>query len=168
MKKLVLLLIAGILCFDVSAQSGSPVGANIVVKGGYNFLEKQPVSQLTLFGDFAFVRFAINFNYAFAQKEFDEPMRFPAFSPSLGLTYGYKNKVYFMCDAQPWGVWNETKNKVLPYERWRCSLEAGYDICLTDWLFFNISALYLIPSRQTEQERPCQNLSLMAGFGFRL
>lgn len=168
MKKLILLLFAVILGMNMSAQERSPVEASIVVKGGYNFLEKQPVAQVSLFGNFAFVRFGVSFNYAFIKTDVVDLSQLPAFSPSIGLTYGDKNVVYLMCGAQPWGVLDKETNKLLPRDRWRCSLEAGYDIRLSDRLFFNLSAFYLLPGKETETTRLCQNLSILAGLGFRL
>ena len=153
-----------IFCSNMFAQESASLDASVVFRGGYNILEKQPVTGVSLFGSVAFVRFACSFNYAFDKNN----TPFPAFSPSIGLTYGYKNEVYFMLGAQPWGVYNKKTNKMFSQDTWRMSLELGYDIPLSRSVFFNIGAYYLLPIKDTETEHYYQNLSLMTGFGFRL
>ena len=153
---------------NAHAQDYSAFYTNVTLKGGYNFLDKQPVTSVSISSEVYFLRFAFAFNYVIVPNDSFQPTRIPTVSPSIGVCYGYQNVAYLMCGAQPFGVWDKERNRMFKDDRWRISLEAGYDIRISDLVFFNISAFYLLPSNDTETEHFHQNFSLMAGIGFRL
>lgn len=167
MKKIILLFLASLLCLGAFAQARSELGGSIVLKGGYNFLEKQPVSSVCLFGDFAFLRVSFNFSYAIVPNDGFNPTPTPAFWPAIGACYGDKGVVYLMCGAVPFRVFDKEKSTMLSGSHFRVLLEFGYDVFLSKHLFLNICAHYALPAKDTEKEHFYQNLSLMGGFGFR-
>ena len=131
-------------------------------------MEKQPVVNASLVGDFYFFRFALNFNYIVAPSTGFQSKNMPSFSPAIGVTYGDRNMAYFMCGAQPSGIVDRETQKVISQDKWRITLEAGYEIRLNDLLFISIGANYFLPVKDTQTLHYYQNLSLMAGLGFHL
>jgi len=168
MKRFILLFVLGILQFNAFAQGIPELDAGIVIKGGYNFLEKQPVSSVTIFRNVAFLRFSLSYNFVVAPKSSLQPTQLPIFSPAIGLCYGEKNVVHLTCGVQPWGVFNKQSQTMTSQQQLRVSFDLGYDIRLGDRLFLSIGAYYLLPVKDTETEHFYRNLSLMAGLGFRL
>ena len=168
MKKLLLLLLAGILAFNMSAQSYFGSDASVVFKGGYNFNDKQSTTTLSFVGDFAFFRVGFNLNCVIACEDGLRTVYVPVFSPAIGLSYGERNMYYLMFGAQPRSIFGKIVHDSPPGDIFNFSLEAGCDIPLNDLLYINFSAQYWLPSQNSEIYNPYQGFNLMAGLGFYL
>ena len=168
MKKFILLLLLSILAWNASAQSYLGSDASIVLKGGYNFNAKQPTTNLSLVGDFAFVRVAFNLNYAIVQNKLLQPDYIPFFSPAIGFTYGMRSVYYLMFGTQMCGIFNNDEQKKSTTGNFCFLLETGCDIPLSNLLFFNLAVQYWLPSKNPGNNNPYQGFNLMAGLGFYL
>ncbi len=169
MKKIILFFVASMLGCGVFAQneSYSAIDATIFFKGGYNVLEKHPLYSVSFVGEIGFIRFAFelqhpdfgNYNRKITYSLF--------FSPSIGLCYGQRSIIYLMAGVQPWVSFDETADLIVDCQKWRPKLEAGCDIRLCDWLFVNLSALYIIPFKDASGYHDYRNLAFLCGLGFR-
>ncbi|MBR2299900.1 MAG: hypothetical protein IJ870_04940 [Alphaproteobacteria bacterium] len=170
MKKVILFFCCLVLSTILSAQSdvwwGDHYGS-VVLKGGYNILEKQPVGVLGIYGDIAYLRFGVELSYT-QFKNASIPIL--PFSPMIGATYGERHIFYFLLGGQPWGAVSLVgeKKRKFAVDTWHLKLETGVDFRLSDLLFLNVSAMYLVPYRNTETIQHFQNLSVMIGLGLNL
>jgi len=167
MKKIVLFLMCTLFSATVFAQanvSWYDIYGSVVLKGGCNFLEKQPIAAFDLRADIGLIRAQIESDCT--RFDGEEAVLF-AFSPSIGLAYGNKHVAYFLVGGQPWGaVFTKDNRDKRRYNEWHVKLESGVDFRLSDLLFLNVGLSYLLPRQDTETLQHDRNLSLMAGLGF--
>ncbi len=168
MKKLLflaaLIAVLGIFPSKVQAQTCDAY-SSVVLRGGYNFLEKIPTANVAFFGDFAFFRFQIEIGMVQLKKKYDVSM--PLYvSPAIGVSWGEYVTKYFLVGATPW-ISAISKNDRLVYSlnSWHCKFEGGFDIRINDFFFWNIGAVYLIPTKSTPEQQHLQNLTLLTGLG---
>lgn len=167
MKKIVLFWCALLFSTAMFAQSNVTwldVFGQVVFKGGYNLLEKQPVAAADIRADIGFIRAQVEIGYA----PFDNVQAPPIpFSPSIGLTCGDIHIFYLLVGGQPWGaLFTQDEKSKFDFETWHVRFEGGVDFRLSDLLFINVSAVYLLPHKDTETSHHYQNLSVLAGLGF--
>lgn len=168
MKKF-LLFVAGIL-LSVTMVAQEKVAwqdfySSVVFKGGYNVLEKRPVATVDFYADIGLFRAEIELGYAFGSE--DEALPMPIyFSPALGVSYGCYSIFYFLVGAQPFITKTiREQGARFSLEAWHLKLEGGVDIRLSDLFFLDLSAVYLVPRKDTETTQHFQNLSFMIGLG---
>ena len=168
MKKFVLLFISSLLSVMMFAQSNVSwydLYGSIVIKGGYNVLEKEPVAMMDIYADIGFLRAEIEVGCTYFSQH--EGRIFTYFAPAIGVTYGNRNTLYFLVGGQPYGAFTLLRDPPkLRGDEWHFKIEGGVDIRLSDLLFINLSSLYLLPRSPTECTHYYDNLAFMAGLGF--
>jgi len=66
--------------------------------------------------------------------------------------------------AMPWRKYASPKQSGYIDDIWRFKTEAGIEFRLTDLLFWNVEASYMVPPGKSDGE--CQYLALKTGIGF--
>ena len=164
MKKVLLCCLACILSMSLFAQAGILDGS-VCLKGGYNIQEKKPIAMVTVFADFAFVRFQVESGILWYEKQSSFGDFLPYMTPSIGASYGDKNTVFLLIGLQP-NVVEERAPRIKMVLQPR--IELGYDISLSKRYFISLGAFYLIPYKESETLSYHQNFSVIIGVGYRI
>lgn len=155
-------------CLPMQAQYEGN-GSSVIIRGGYNVLEKGKVYDLTFMQDFIFFRFKLETGVGtFSLSENGEEERYVSyFSPSIGLVYGERSDVYLLFGGSSWGKrLMVDEHWKLTSDAWHLKVEGGVDIGITRTMFLNLEACYFFPHFK-EPEDYFNNFCLKAGIGFR-
>ncbi len=164
MKKIIILILAMMAEATAFAQCYD-IYYNVALRGGYNLLAKQPTADMSVTCDLNIVRTKIEVGMGALPAEANQKVsRFCYVSPSLGIAFGERNVYYLLVGAMPWRKYASPQQSGYIDDIWRFKTEAGIEFRLTDLLFWNVEASYMVPPGKSDGE--CQYLALKTGIGF--
>ena len=164
MKKIIILIIAMMVEAVAFAQCYD-IYYNTALRGGYNLLAKQPTADVSVTCDINVIRTKIEIGMGILPAVADRQMsRFVYVSPSLGIAFGGRNVYYLLAGATPWRKYASPYENSIISDVWHFKTEAGVEFRISDLLFWNVEAAYMVLHGKSDGE--CPYLALKTGIGF--
>ena len=166
MKRIIVFLCALMMGVSSLAQNCGIVFGSVVWQGGYNVLEKQPITDLVLNADIGIVRGRLELGLGILPFPTDADRQyFKYLAHSIGLVGGEKHLFYALVGATPWGGAEKKDDKLIfKNDVWHAKVEGGTDLYLSDRLLLNLEIMYMFPRAN---EGSFKNLCLRGGLGIK-
>ena len=142
--------------------SWNEVKGSCLLYGEYNFYEKTPLAGVELCCNIGYIKGGVEFGWSYLSHDgIKNHFYYVAFS--AGPEIGNKTKFYAQVGGTTWG---EYVDKDFYSNMWRVRLKIGTDIYLSEKIYLNIGANYLIPYRKDDTDNS-KMFSVRMGLGFR-
>ena len=142
--------------------SWNEVNGSFVMCGGYNFLEKTPISGVGLCCDIGYIRLNTELVWSYiSHEENNNHFYYVAFS--VGPIIGKRTKFYAQLGGITWGGYTQES---FYSDIWRIRVQLGSDIYLSKKVYLNVNTDYVLPYRNPNFTYS-ELLSLQLGLGFR-
>lgn len=144
---------------------GQDITSSIVFQGGYNFVEKEKVTDIAFVGEFVFFMLKLEIPVPFSNRETEstEPLCYCA--PSFGVFTGEIVKGYFLFGVTPLRTMEIVKEKEIYGSIWHPKLECGVNVYLFNNFFLNSELVYVFPYKSTDLTKYSNYLALKLGLG---
>jgi len=142
--------------------SWNEVKGSYLLYGGYNFLEKTPITGVQLCCNIGYLKGDIELGWSYILKQ-QAKNHFYYVAFSAGPQIGNKTKYYALLGVITWSGF--LKNNFYS-DIWRARLKIGSDVFLSKKVYLNVGIGYIFPCRNVSYEYS-KLLSTQIGLGFR-
>ncbi len=176
MKKLIIVLLLTVAVpFSLKATTPEAPSGNleIIVQGGYNFLENAPITSGAIVMQLWKIRMEMDIGWTQCTLPDNSKSNFCCISTMVGYSYTTKHSFYALIGIANCGVTEITTDENHPYKLESImsgKVKLGCNLFVTKKLFFNIGLSYLWPPLKNHSNfyDTHTGLNLTAGLGVKI